>query len=152
MSLEWSDSGLAASLIRDDKYALVAAGRTIGEIVVYPSFPGAWQRIHGYADDEKLWSFDVEIFDEADRGRGFGTRAVRRTCESVLRSRDATRCIVDVRADNPRAISAYERAGFTRVRFLPNHDDGDGDVADAWLMEFDPRAKHARSGRASPHP
>ena len=127
---------IATSRMSGDKYSLLADGRIIGEIVVYPSFPGAWQRIHGYAEDEQLWSFDVEIFDESDRGRGFGSRAVRRTCQEVLRSRDATRCVVDVRADNPHAIGAYERAGFTRVRFLPNHDDGDGDVADAWLMEF----------------
>lgn len=134
--LHWVDRDLAGVGDVDDRVTVHLAGESIGEIVVYPSYPGAWQRIHGYSDDEVLWSFDIEIGDEGDREKGYGSRVVRRTCETVLKLRDATRMVVDVRDDNPRAIRAYEKAGFCKVRFLTNHDDGDGDVADAWLMEF----------------
>jgi aminoglycoside 6'-N-acetyltransferase len=79
---------------------------------------------------------DLIDVEEADRGHGYGSRTVRRTALEVLRSTDATRVVVDVRADNPAAIAAYEKAGFHKVRFLANHEDGDGDIADAFLMEF----------------
>lgn len=136
--MEWVDGELASVGLGDDRFAITLNGRRIGTIVVYPSYPGAWQRIHGYADDEQIWSFDIDIEEETDRGMGYGSRAVRHTCDAVLRSKAATRCVVDVTADNTRAIAAYQKAGFHKVRFLPEHDDGDGDVADAWLMEFQP--------------
>ena len=135
--IRWVDGELSGVGDDADHVSVRLDGKPIGEIVVYPSFPGAWQRIHGYGKDEVLWSFDVELADE-HQGKGYGARAVRHTCEAVLETRGATLVVVDVRADNPAAISAYERAGFAKVRFLENHDDGDGDIADAWLMELRP--------------
>lgn len=106
--------------------------------VKLPSYPRAWQRIHGYAEDEGLWTFDIDIDATTDRGKGYGSRTVRLMCQAVLRERGAGRCVVDVRVDNRHAIAPYEKAGFRKVRFLPGHDDGYGDVADACLMEFTP--------------
>lgn len=136
--LHWVDAELSGEADDTDRLTIRVDGSPIGEIVVYASYPGAWQRIHGYGDDERLWSFDIDLTDERQREKGYGSRAVRATCGKVLEMRDATKVVVDVRADNPRAIRAYEKAGFHKVRFLENHDDGDGDVADAWLMEFRP--------------
>jgi aminoglycoside 6'-N-acetyltransferase len=136
--MEWTDGERSTVSLGDDRFSICVGDRRIGEIVVYASFPGAWQRIHGYGDDEKLWSFDEDIAEPSDRGKGYGSRAVRHTCEAVLRCRHATRVVVDVRAGNRRAIAAYEKAGFHKVRFLPNHNDGHGDATDAYLMEFRP--------------
>jgi RimJ/RimL family protein N-acetyltransferase len=41
---------------------------------------------------------------------------VRWTCHMLIERGYASRAVVDVRADNERAISAYERAGFRKVR------------------------------------
>ena len=152
-SLAWQDDELAATHDPEqaDRLVLTVDGRRIGSIVTYPSSPAAWQRIHGYGPDEVLWSFDIELDDPGDRGLGFGSRAVRRTCEAVLARRGATRMVVDALADNPRAIAAYEKAGFHKVRFLADHDDGDGDRGDAWLMELRPGATVARTRSTSVH-
>jgi RimJ/RimL family protein N-acetyltransferase len=104
--LRWIDGELSATGDAADRLTIHLDDMPIGEIVVYASYPGAWQRIHGYGDDEALWSFDIDIADPRHRERGYGSRAVRRTCEAVLESRPATRVVVDVRADNPRAIRA----------------------------------------------
>src|SRR5687768_11822998 len=78
-----------------DVLELLVHGRPVGEIAAYPSAAGVWQRIHGYGSDERLWSFDVAIEADADRGRGYGSRAVRRTCEAILATGEATRVVVD---------------------------------------------------------
>jgi hypothetical protein len=57
------------------RLVVVAEGRDIGTIDVFPSYSysGAWQRIHGYSDDERLWSFDIEL-DTSAQGKGYGPR------------------------------------------------------------------------------
>ena len=71
-SLAWEDGELAASDDPDeaDRLLLAVDGRRIGSIVTYASLPGSWQRIHGFGAEEELWSFDIELDDDADRGRG----------------------------------------------------------------------------------
>ena len=98
--LSWVDAELSGVGDTEDHVSVLLDGEPIGELVVYPSFPGAWQRIHGYSDDELLWSFDIDINDERHRNKGYGSRAVRHTCEAVLEMRRATRMVVDVRADS----------------------------------------------------
>ena len=116
---------------RTEHLVVEIGGGAAASIGVFPSYPEFWQRVHGYAEDERLWSFDVSV-DEAFRGKGYGARVVRNTAAWVLEARNATRFIVDVRCDNPRAVAACENAGFHKVRFLPEHKDGE----DSWLMEF----------------
>ena len=38
--------------------------------------------------------------------------------------------------ENTRAVRCYEKAGFTKVRILPGHEQLDGQPRDSWLMEL----------------
>ena len=54
----------------------------------------------------------VRVGVEADRGRGYGTRATRLALDYAWRTLNLHRVSLTVFADNPRAIAAYARAGF----------------------------------------
>jgi aminoglycoside 6'-N-acetyltransferase len=41
-------------------------------------------------------------------------------------------------ADNARAIRSYEKAGFRKVRLIPNGEFLGGEWRDAWLMSVRP--------------
>ena len=47
--------------------------------------------------------------------------------------------MTDPVVDNVRAVRAYEKAGFVKVRVLPDHETLDGEPRDSWLMEKRPR-------------
>jgi [ribosomal protein S18]-alanine N-acetyltransferase len=57
-------------------------------------------------------------------GRGIGSRLLSEA-EDVARRRGATRLHLEVRPDNSKAISLYERAGYRRIGQRPDYyDDG----------------------------
>lgn len=45
---------------------------------------------------------------------------------------------LDPHTRNTRAIRAYTKAGFQKARFLPKHELHEGEMQDAWLMEYRP--------------
>ena len=91
-------------------------------------------------DDDRLIGyinlFDIEwnngagqlgmaIGNEADRGKGYGTEALRLMLRYAFTELNLYRLGLDVLAYNERAISAYERVGFRRegaVREAVHHD------------------------------
>lgn len=109
------------------------AGRPVGFVQFYPSYAPFWQRVHGYGGDERLWGMDQFIGDPALWNRGLGTRLVTLVSRYLIAEHDATRVLVDPVTHNARAIRCYEKAGFTKVRLLPSHED---DGSDCWLMEL----------------
>jgi RimJ/RimL family protein N-acetyltransferase len=64
--------------------------------------------------------FDVEgaeakisvSLDRNERGKGYGTAAIRRGSEEMIGTGSAERIIALVKADNPASVSAFQRAGF----------------------------------------
>ena len=67
--------------------------------------------------------------------RGIGT-AFLETMASWLKTRQgAERILLDPHQDNPRAIRAYEKAGFRKIKPLPAHELFEGKRVDCWLME-----------------
>ena len=47
------------------------------------------------------------------------------------------RRVIDPHVDNPRAIRAYEKAGFRKQRVLKEHEFHEGRWHDAWLMTIE---------------
>ena len=48
---------------------------------------------------------------------------------------DARRVILDPHQNNPRAVRAYQKAGFRIIKPLPAHELHEGVMEDCWLME-----------------
>lgn len=65
----------------------------------------------------RLYSIAVE---RAFRGRGIGS-ALLAECLDALRREGAAACLLEVESDNPAAMALYARAGFRKVRYLPNY-------------------------------
>ena len=57
------------------------------------------------------------------------------TIKQVLLVFGAEILLLDPHQDNPRAIRAYEKAGFRILRSLPAHELFEGNMADCFLME-----------------
>lgn len=70
----------------------------------------------------------------AGRGRGLGTEAVRLVLDHAFTTTDLHRISLDVQADNPRAIRAYEKAGFVVEGRLRDAVVFDGVRSDDVLM------------------
>jgi ribosomal-protein-alanine N-acetyltransferase len=69
----------------------------------------------------RLYSIAV---DRERAGRGLG-RALLQACEAETRRRECESLLLEVRADNPRAIALYEKAGYQRTGAEPDYyEDG----------------------------
>lgn len=93
-----------ACLHADDRHDLLLLspeGRIIGESVV--------NEIDWAA---RCGNFRIAIFHSADCGRGIGSWAVRMTRDFAFEELKLHRLELDVFSFNPRAVRAYEKAGF----------------------------------------
>ncbi len=80
----------------------------------------------------------LDIFLITDRqGRGLGPEALRLAGRYLFTVRGHHRLVIDPRADNHRAIRAYERVGFRRVGVMRRYERGpDGAWHDGLLMDM----------------
>lgn len=68
-------------------------------------------------------------------GRGIGSSFLMLMTDYLKRDKGARRVLLDPHKSNPRAIRAYEKAGFTAVKDLPGHELFEGRYEDCLLME-----------------
>ncbi len=85
--------------------------------------------------DDGAWGIDQFIGDADRHGQGIGTRQVRAIVDWIREVEGARRVFTDPIIENARAIRCYEKAGFRKVRILPDHETLDGEPRDCWLME-----------------
>lgn len=76
----------------------------------------------------------IRIGDAASRGKGLGTEAVRLMCQFGFADLNLHRIFLHVFANNIRAITAYEKAGFTREGLLKDAAYIDGKYQDVVSM------------------
>jgi acetylornithine deacetylase len=110
----------------------------VGFIQFYEAGPCAAE--YGFAPDDDLshvWACDLWIGVPELWGTGVGTAAVHAVVDHLFVSRSARRVLIDPRVANERAVRAYEKVGFRRVRVLPAHEHHEGADWDNWLMELD---------------
>jgi RimJ/RimL family protein N-acetyltransferase len=81
-------------------------------------------------------SFFISIGDAADRGRGFGTDAVRVMLKYCFMEMNLYRVGLETMAYNPMGISAYRRAGFQEEGRLRGFVYRDGTYYDMVLMSI----------------
>lgn len=85
--------------------------------------------------DEIVYAMDQFIGEPDHWDMGIGSRYVEFMCRFLRETRKAGAVILDPHKDNPRAIRAYQKAGFQVIRTLPAHELFEGKKVDCWLME-----------------
>jgi aminoglycoside 6'-N-acetyltransferase len=114
---------------------IIATGVPIGYLQFYPVTDDELTE-YGYAPDAKVYGLDLFIGEPAYWNRGIGTQLLGGITRHLSSAYDTPRIVVDPQAWNARAIRSYEKAGFHKVRLLPQHELHEGELRDAWLMEW----------------
>lgn len=86
--------------------------------------------------DECVYAMDQFIGVPELWNRGIGTEYIRMAVRYLVEQKHAEVVLLDPHQDNPRAVRAYEKAGFRILRELPAHEAFEGKMADCWLMEY----------------
>lgn len=93
------------------------------------------QREYCYEGKEKtIYAIDQFIGEPELWGKGIGKRFLYLIQTYLVQEKGAEVILLDPHADNPRALRAYEAAGFQVVKFLPAHELHEGVMRDCWLM------------------
>lgn len=108
-------------------------GRPIAYVQFYPVLDPTAYGLE--ANARGVWGTDQFIGVPELWGRGFGSRFVRLVAEYLV-ANGAARVVTDPAVANERAVRAYEKAGFVRVKELPGHEVHEGQTLDCLLMEF----------------
>ena len=82
-----------------------------------------------------VYAMDQFIGEPEYWNRGIGSSFLLLLADYLKNEKQAERILLDPRKANPRAIRAYEKAGFHIVKSLPAHELFEGKNEDCWLME-----------------
>lgn len=82
----------------------------------------------------KVYALDLFIGEPSLWGQGLGTQFVRLLLCYLFETKSADWVILDPHVDNTRAIRAYEKCGFRKIKVLPQHELHEGKQVDCWLM------------------
>lgn len=73
---------------------------------------------------------DIIIGSKEDMGKGYGSDAIRTLCSYIFKKLKLNKVWLEARANNPRAIKAYQKAGFKKERILKNKEYFQGELVD----------------------
>ena len=91
---------------------------------------------YGCPDDGSVvFAMDQFIGEPDCWNRGIGTAFLQMIASYLETCKAADRILLDPRKNNPRAVRAYQKAGFRIVKSLPAHEMHEGKREDCWLME-----------------
>jgi aminoglycoside 6'-N-acetyltransferase len=89
-----------------------------------------------------IYGIDQFIGEPQYWNKGIGTRLVTGMVQYLLEEKGATIVIMDPQVRNTRAIQCYEKCGFEKVKFLPEHELHEGVMRDCWLLEYTNKKAH----------
>lgn len=115
-------------------------------IIEYDGVPVGYSQIYrisgelfseyGYPDDGScVYAMDQFLGEPEYWNRGIGSSFVLMMATYLKTTLGAQRIILDPRKNNPRAVRAYEKAGFRIKGSLTEHELHEGKYEDCWLME-----------------
>lgn len=105
-----------------------------GKLAGYLQFYPADVQEYHFEGEGLVYALDLFIGEPALWGRGLGTRLVCRLLRFLFEEKGASWVILDPHIDNARAIRAYEKCGFRKIKLLPGHERHEGKDVDCWLM------------------
>lgn len=104
--------------------------RPVGYLQFYP----ANVKEYAFEENGKVYALDLFIGEPEYWGRGIGTNFVRLLLRYLFEQIGADWVVIDPHVDNTRAVRAYEKAGFRKVKILREHELHEGKKVDCWLM------------------
>ena len=123
-------------VLREEKVSpcfIVLDGCTVGYLQFYLVSEEAAYELDSAED---TWAFELFIGQPDLWSTGVGSAALRLAVRYLFERRGARRAVIDPRVDNLRAIHAYEKVGFAKVKVLAGHEEHEGAMWDCWLMEL----------------
>jgi aminoglycoside 6'-N-acetyltransferase len=128
------DSPTTACIIEQD-------GSPIGFLQFYRwSDEPSDAEVLGISLEQEAWGLDLFIGEQAMVGRGVGPRVIDLLCRFLFEERGASSVALVAAQENARALRAYEKAGFRRVRSVLDTDVKDGRRVWSWLLVRDAHA------------
>lgn len=112
-------------------------GKPLGYVQFYPVPPEELSAL-GYDAAEAVYGMDQFIGEPEYWNRGIGSLMIRVVVRYLFTECGATRVIMDPVVENERAIRAYEKCGFRRVRIMPEKEWSEGRLHDCWHMVATP--------------
>ncbi|UYZ24183.1 GNAT family N-acetyltransferase [Mesobacillus jeotgali] len=106
---------------------------SIGYIQFY-ELDQATKKVYGY-ETGRIFGTDQFIGEVDYWNRGIGTLLVNSMTEFLFTHMKADKVVMDPQVWNERSINCYEKCGFKKVKFLPNHEFHEGELRDCWLIE-----------------
>ena len=92
---------------------------------------------YDYPDTGRVvFAMDQFIGEPEYWDRGIGTAFLKLISSYLKDEFGAERILLDPHKSNPRAVRAYEKAGFRIIKSLPEHELFEGKNEDCWLMEL----------------
>ncbi|MDQ0418330.1 aminoglycoside 6'-N-acetyltransferase [Croceifilum oryzae] len=107
----------------------------IGYIQFYPLTDQEKKDID-YWEEPNVWGMDQFIGETHYWNKGVGTRLISCMVDYLIHEIGAKAIVMDPQARNKRAIRCYEKCGFRKISFLPQHELHEGIDEDCWLLEY----------------
>src|SRR5512133_172488 len=104
--------------------------RPIGYLQFYLAEAGEYQ----FDGRGKIYALDLFIGAPEYWGQGLGVQFIRLLLCYLFEQQGADWVLIDPHVDNDRAIRAYEKCGFRKIKILPKHEWHEGKFVDCWLM------------------
>jgi aminoglycoside 6'-N-acetyltransferase len=110
-------------------------GKDIGYIQYYPISEEECDT-YGYKDEDGvIFGMDQFIGETDFWNQGIGTTLI--TCmRDYITSLGVDIIVMDPQAWNHRALRCYEKCGFRKLKYLPEHEWHEGSKRDCWLIEY----------------
>ncbi len=91
---------------------------------------------HEYELEDAAGTYGIDMFigEPEHWSRGIGSHALSALIRYIFKKLRATKIVIDPRVDNGRAVRAYEKAGFRKVKILAQHELHEGEKRNCWLM------------------
>lgn len=118
------------------KIILEHKGNAIGYGQIYKLNDEMYKEYHYPQNGEIVFAADQFIGEPEYWNRGIGTKYLQTVVDFLKTVENADAVILDPHKSNPRAIRAYEKAGFKIIDELPEHELFEGKRVDCYLMEF----------------
>ena len=106
--------------------------RAVGYMQYYPIAESPAD--YGLDDADGVFGVDMFIGEPELWDGGLGSGALRMLVAYLHSKAGARSIVIDPRVTNARAIRAYEKAGFRKVKMLHRHEFHEGAWQDNWLM------------------
>jgi len=111
----------------------------IGYVQYYKLQRSGEYSMEGYQVEYSDNSYAIDLFigETGYWSKGIGSILLHNLAEYLCSQLDAQNIYIDPKTDNARAIKAYIKAGFVKIKILKNHEVFEGKQSDSWLMKYE---------------